>query len=235
MPLKLLRWRTDADLLANSQSGTPLPAGKLEFRQHCGMEAQGFSELAQLDGRVPLLSRAVSDQGAVYFCHSLPLASHSNLVSNGVVFYVMIQRALSRGAGSLGMARQWECGSSASALAADWVPLDDFSKDIRLSRRPLMTGLYSAGDTRIALNRPLTEDLAEVITDEQLQGLFDGLDYVRINEQSGSSSALANEVWRVFLMLMIVALLAEAVLCVPDPQRTSSRSRFADAKQPTRI
>ncbi|MDA1232421.1 MAG: hypothetical protein O2856_16735, partial [Planctomycetota bacterium] len=32
----------------------------------------------------------------------------------------------------------------------------------------------------------------------------------------GSTMALASEVWRAFLMLMIIALMAEAVLCVPD-------------------
>lgn len=229
-PLTLSRWRTDADLLSNSQSGQPLPAGELNILQFCDSELPKSSELARLENQTALLSRALSDRGAVYFCSTLPTAAHSNLVSNGVVFYVMIQRALARGSGALGAARQYECGRAEAAAAGAWSPLDKLSAEIRPSLRPLLMGLYRDQDTLVALNRPLAEDNPEILNDETLRTLFDGLDYVRINDQSGSTSPLAHEIWRAFLMLMIVALLAEAVLCVPDRPRPATALRNFGAR-----
>jgi hypothetical protein len=37
-----------------------------------------------------------------------------------------------------------------------------------------------------------------------------------IDDQAGAVGSLASEVWRMFLIAMIVALMAEAILCVPQ-------------------
>ncbi len=243
-PLAVTRWRTDADVLANSQSGTPLPAGQLDIHQVCSVEstvaassassaAEGSavagnessgdaselpsaSVLAQLDNRRGLLTRVLTEQGAVYFCSTIPVPSHSSLVSNGVVFYVMIQRALAQGAGALGQARNLECGSLASQAANNWKPVDDLTAAVMVSRRSLMPGIFAGDETLFAINRPLAEDTGSVLSDEVLQSIFGELDYTIINDQTDSGSELASEIWRAFLILMIVALLAEALLCVPE-------------------
>ena len=62
----------------------------------------------------------------------------------------------------------------------------------------------------------LNEDGVEVLSDGTLEQVLNGLNYTRIDDKAGSTMALASEVWRTFLMLMIVALMAEALLCVPE-------------------
>ena len=71
-------------------------------------------------------------------------------------------------------------------------------------------------DASFALNRPLKEDGVEVLSDGTLEQVLNGLNYTRIDDKAGSTMALASEVWRTFLILMIIALMAEALLCVPE-------------------
>ncbi len=210
------RWRLDADLLSNTLSGTPLPVGQLATYRSCEVVNEQATTLAHLEKGPPLLLRANTDQGAAWFCSTLPTTEYSNFVSNGITFYVMIQRAVARGAAALGEARQYDCGSLKSSIAEAWTPLDDISENILLSQRTLNNGLYETPEAAFALNRPLTEDAVEVVSDGTLEQVLNGLNYTRIDDKAGSSMALASEIWRTFLILMIVALMAEALLCVPE-------------------
>jgi hypothetical protein len=212
----LSRWRTDTDLLGNSQSGTPLPVGQVVAYRSCELVNENATVLAQLQKGPPLLVRSPTDQGAVWFCSTLPTTDHSSFVTNGITFYVMIQRAVARGAAALGEARQYDCGSLQAGIADSWKPLDDDSARILLSQRTINSGLYESEEAAFALNRPLEEDAVELVSDGTLEQVLNGLNYTRIDDKAGSAMALASEVWRTFLVLMIVALMAEALLSVPE-------------------
>jgi hypothetical protein len=212
----LSRWRTDTDLLGNSQSGTPLPVGQVVAYRSCELVNENATVLAQFEKGPPLLVRSPTDQGAVWFCSTLPTTDHSSFVTNGITFYVMIQRAVARGAAALGEARQYDCGSLQAGIAESWKPLDDDSGRILLSQRTINSGLYESEEAAFALNRPLEEDAVELVSDGTLEQVLNGLNYTRIDDKAGSAMVLASEVWRTFLVLMIVALMAEALLSVPE-------------------
>lgn len=212
----LARWRTDTDLLGNTASGSPLPVGQLQIFRACEIQGTNSTSLAQLDQGPPLLVRAATDRGAAWFCSTLPSTTHSNLVTNGITFYVLIQRAIARGAAVLGQARQYDAGGLSASALENVKPLDDLSAAVLLSQRPIHQGLYESADALLALNRPLSEDRIETVSNETLDQVFSGLDYTRIDDRAGSAMALATEVWRTFLIAMILALLAEALLCMPD-------------------
>lgn len=215
--LKVQRWRTDSGLLENTLSGAPLPVGELEIFKYCSLEHHESTILAQLPEGIPLVLRTNSNQGAAYFCSTLPSPGYSNLTSNGIVFYIMIHRALSRGAAMLGSAQQLTCGHIDPVSANDWRPLDDLSAEQLLSQRAINAGLYvDQKDVRIALNRPLVEDESQVVSEESLASTLNGINYTSINDEAGSAMALASEVWRSFLIIMIAALLLEGILCLPD-------------------
>ncbi|MEZ6127181.1 MAG: BatA domain-containing protein [Planctomycetaceae bacterium] len=209
-------WRTDSDLLANANSGAPLPVGQVQCYRACHLDVKLATSLWQLENGMPLLARAGTDRGAAYFCSTLPTTSSSNLISNGITFYVMTQRALARGAGALGRARQLSSGKVLAAVTENWTALDELSIDNYVSQRSLAAGLYRSDEQLLAINRPLEEDNAPVISNEALGQVLAGLEYTRIDDKVGAAMQLASEVWRTFLMLMIAALIAEALLCVPD-------------------
>ncbi|MEW4486789.1 BatA domain-containing protein [Thalassoglobus sp. JC818] len=216
------RWRTDSDLLANSMSGTPLPVGEIVVRKYCDLEAVESTMLAQLGDGVPLLSRVVTTQGAAYFCTTLPMSPHSNLADNGIVFFIMTHRALASGAAVLGASRNLIAGATSFQDVSDWVPLDDSTSEVLVSQRPFNSGVYQSKDSLVAINRPLAEDTGAIVSEESLEQVLSGLNYVIIDDQAGSQSALANEVWRTFLIAMIIALLLEAVLCLPDRETAAT-------------
>ncbi|GAB5441522.1 MAG: BatA domain-containing protein [Fuerstiella sp.] len=208
-------WRTDADLLANSQSGTPLPVGQVECYRVRELQVENESMLWQTESGLPLLTRMPTTSGGVWFCSTLPTPAYSSFVSNGITYYVMLQRALARGSAALGKARQLEAGALVQSTT-DWNPLDPATQQVLVSQRSLHSGLYESGDRFFALNRPEAEDNQLVVTDETLEEMLSGVDYTRIDDQVGGTMTLASEVWRTFLLLMIFALLAEALLCVPE-------------------
>ena len=229
------RWRLDADLLGNTLSGTPLPVGQLATYRSCEVVNEQATTLAQLEKGPPLLLRANTDQGAAWFCSTLPTTEYSNFVSNGITFYVMLQRAVARGAAALGEARQYDCGTLKSSIADAWTPLDDASQNVLLSQRTLNNGLYETPEAAFALNRPLSEDAVEVLSDGTLEQVLNGLNYTRINDKAGSSMALASEIWRTFLILMIIALMAEALLCVPDKVTNTVEEKSTKRDTPVQI
>ena len=222
IPVKIGRWRPEADLLASTRSGAPLPLGELKFHRHCEIQSEQTSVLGSLDGGDSLLLRALSDQGAVYFFSSRPGTRDSNLIDNGVVFYVMIQRALARGTAALTNAWHLECGDLAALSVIDWQPMDDLSSDVLVSARSFQAGLYADRDVRYALNRPLSEDSPETVSIEVVDSLFRGLDFTRLNDVAGSSVSLASELWRMFLLIMIMALVAESLLSLPGRRSKTS-------------
>ena len=208
-------WRGDADLLAHVESGDALPLNELRTYRYRSFESPG-TPLARFDDDAPLLTRVATDRGAVYFCSTLPTAQFSSLEREGVIFYVILQRALDQGCRALAVASQRDAGPDVLIDRNEWelvAPADDSPL---LSQRGLHAGVYRDGAYWTAVNRSQIEDSAVAAPVEAVDALFDGMSYRRIDVDVGDTSALASELWRIFLIAMIVALLVEAVLSLPS-------------------
>ncbi len=228
-------WRRDEDLLAQTQSGAALPVGQLQVRRACGLSGGELTQLATLKGGAPLLARAEKvDGGSVYFCATTAAGGDSSLATGGVVLYVLVQRAMAAGAGSLGTTRQLAAGEPTRDDPAKWQRIAGGDEAIS-TEYAAHRGVYASGPRLIAVNRPSAEESASVMADRRVDELFRGLDYSRVDDRAGSLSSLIQEIWRMFLVAMIVALVAEAALCLPRPARASaspgagSGSSFAGA------
>ena len=185
-------WRTSDDLLSQTQGGTALPVGELEVGRHCVIGGD-TTPLARLSTNEALLTR-VTDAN-VYFLGTLPGSSSSSLARDGVVFYVMFQRAIAEGGKTLGNAQMRDATNAHSVSIVD-----------------------EANDKLMAYNRPAREDSPLMLSDESVDELFAGLQFRRVNEQVENENSLANEIWRTFLLLMALAIIGEAILCLP-PKR----------------
>jgi hypothetical protein len=210
-------WRGEDDLLAHTQSGQSLPVGQLEIRRHCGLSGD-FTALTKLRGGAPLLARATIKGGPVYFCATTAAGGDSSLATSGVVLYVLVQRALAAGAAVLGHTRQLTAGDVSGEDAGVWKRIAGTEAAISTDF-PFHQGVYSAGERLIAVNRAAPEDLAPVLSGRRVAELFRGLDFDRVDDKAGSVGPLFEEIWRLFLVGMLVAMLAEAVLCLPKVAR----------------
>jgi hypothetical protein len=206
-------------VLARTLSGAALPVGQLEVRQYCKVSGDA-TPLATLAGGSPLLSRVPTEQGAVYFWATTPSPRDSSLASSGVVLYAFVQRALATGAAQLSKARQIDAGVDDNESASAWVRLSEEEQGLSTESR-FQRGVYSAGDRLLAVNRPVSEDNIIEVADGRVSGLFRGLDFARVDEQAGNLNALIQEIWRVFLVMMLIALVLEAALCLPKVARTA--------------
>ena len=214
-------WRESSDLLADVASGRALPVGDLRVTRGRTIEGDGTT-LARLDTGVPFLVRATTTTGGVYFVASMPSEEMSNLATDGVVLVAMVHRALDEGSRSLRATGQRDAGAELTFLDRRRVMhLEDAP---RLStERNLHAGVLEFEGEWIALNRPIAEDVAPTAAPRDIDRAFAGLDYRRVTDDGKSDGALVEEIWRIFLILVVVALLVEAVLCLVD-QKDERRS-----------
>lgn len=219
-PVTIGTWRDDSGLLRNTLSGASLPVGDLKTYRYCGLDSDG-SILARFDNGDSLLTQANTNDGEVYFCTTWPRASHSSLARDGVVFYVMLQRALEGGAASLSNVKQLTAGEGRHD-SSQWQPMPTGQDAVLSSERAYHSGAYQNGEQLLALNRPEAEDRENILSDSKIGELFGGLDYFVVNDQLDSGTALASEIWKTFLVAMAIALIIEALLCVPPKKETSS-------------
>ena len=212
-------WRGDTDLLGHVESGDALPMNEIQTYRYRSFESTG-TPLARYNDDAPLLTRVATDRGAVYFCSTLPTAQFSSLEREGVIFYVILQRALNQGCQALAVVSQRDAGPDVLADRNGWesvAPVDDSDAPLHLSsQRGLHAGVYRDGAYWTAVNRSQLEDSATSVSAETVDALFDGMSYRRIDVDVGDTSALASELWRIFLIAMIVALLVEAALSLPS-------------------
>ncbi|MCH5377647.1 MAG: hypothetical protein JJ992_27130, partial [Planctomycetes bacterium] len=210
-------WRGDQDLLAHAISGQALPVGDLQIRRYCQLSGE-FTALATLQDGTPLIARVTTDRGGVYFWTTTAAPADSSLARDGVVLYVGLQRALSAGAAVLGNTRNVVAGRPPADISASWQRLAGAEQALSTDYA-YQAGVYAVGDRLLAVNRDEAEDQAPVLADSRVAELFGGLDFARVDGRAGSVRSLVQEIWRLLLAAMIVAMVIEAVLCLPKPRR----------------
>lgn len=218
-------WRNDDDVLQQTQTGTALPLDSLKVFRYCSLNGNHRS-LAKLDDGSPLLARRESNGGSVYFCSTLPTQSFSSLGRNGVVVFAMLHRILAGSKESIGAAKQFDAGALMANKTKNMKVLAG-DKSLAISaERPFRAGVYSNESKLIALNRPAAEDRSDVLAKAEIKKLFEGLDFRILDDQLGNEQSLASEIWRSFMVLMGIALIAEALLCLP-PKPESIEANMA--------
>jgi hypothetical protein len=224
-PLAPESWRTDQDLLANTLSGGALPLGELEIRRSCALEGEHVA-LASLPGGAPFIARAAG-AGGVCFCTTTPSARDSSLASEGIVLYALVQRAVDRGRAVLGRARQLDAGPEAAELAAtgtSWSRLA--GPDAAPSTEAgLHAGVFAAGERLFAVNRPAAEDVSAIVADDRIDALFRGLSFSRTTGRAGDGESIVQEIWRAFLIAMLLAIIGEGLLSLPRRREAEQASR----------
>ena len=226
-PLRPTSWRADEGLLAATFTGTALPVGELEIRRTCGIAGEGTPLAVLPDGR-PLLVRAASDRGGVSFLATTPALRDSDLADNGVVLYAVVQRAIDAGLAAVGHARQVDAGEHVlggeTAHAVGHEPWRQIAGPPAASTEAgFHPGVYALHGRLVAVNRPAAEDAAAIVGDRDVDQLFQGLSFTRFEQKTGGIGNIVEEIWRLFLMALVLALIAEGLLCLPRRMDRVSR------------
>ncbi len=151
------------------------------------------------------------------------------MARDGVVMYALLHRTLNEAVVSLGKAQMRACAAGALGSNPEtWHEVSSGNDSSVGESRPLSSGVFASGERLVALNRPPSEDQAKVLSSQELNDLFAGLDFRILNDSLENGKNLTSEVWRTFLWLVGLAILGEAILCMP-PKRTANPQGLATA------
>jgi hypothetical protein len=210
-------------------NGTALPVGQLGIKRICRVQGEGTA-LATIQDNIPLLMRIDADEaeeGDVYVCTTTPSSRDSTLARDGIVMYIAIQRVLAAGAQRVGTAKMITAKESEKSTIAkelfDQAMLESGEATSFSNQYSQQAGVYRAQELLIAQNRSREEDRSERVADETLAGLFGDLKWSRI-ESGATAKSLVQEIWKWFVIAMIVALIVEAVLCIPKKRAPIART-----------
>ncbi|MHB8522239.1 MAG: BatA domain-containing protein [Limisphaerales bacterium] len=223
---RINRWDEEQGPLAKTDEGLSLPLAQATFQLRQLVVGQKSVLAAFTDG-APFLTRQSLGRGEVFFCASLPDPAWSSL-GEGPVLVPLLQRLLQAGSRRLQQVASVACGElSAADLARRWEPVEaNTPKDIRVH-----AGVYRSGNRLMAVNRPATEDDTEILESDQARRLFGSLPFQTLEERRGRSTSLQGEIWRLFLLGMLLFLLVEGLLIRP-PRTPLSQNTLGRATQP---
>ena len=131
--------------------------------------------------------------------------------------YIAIQRVLAAGSARIGTTRMALVGQSTAQLFDNAIQSagDGSVLSNQFSQHP---GVYQSDDLLIAQNRHGDEDSGRLVSAETLSSLFGALDWTRI-EVGATARSLVQEIWRWFVIVMLLAMVVEALLCMPKRRR----------------
>ncbi|MGZ4987167.1 MAG: hypothetical protein ACXWBP_03920, partial [Limisphaerales bacterium] len=207
---RVAHWDEDQGPLAKTDERASLPLGQTAVQKRQLITGQKNAVAAFEDGAAFLVRQSLG-KGEVYFCATLPNYNWSSL-ADGPVLVPMLQRLVQTGSRRLQQASIIACGElSASDQSKKWDSVDSSQhKDIFTQ-----AGVYRAGDRFLAVNRPASEDEPEVLDTVQAHKLFGDLPFQTMQDRRSPLSQLQGEIWRVFLVIMLLFLIAEGILILP--------------------
>ncbi|MCG3149364.1 MAG: hypothetical protein PCFJNLEI_02824 [Verrucomicrobiae bacterium] len=223
---RITTWRVTDGPLASSDEGDELPVREVSVTRRAAIPATG-TVLATFEDGKPFLTREQVGKGFLYSCATLPASSWSSL-AEGTVLVPLVQRILREGGRRLGAVLSQTCGVEALGEA----------RRIDKETGHGEAGIYQRGAELIAVNRPASEDVEEFAEPDMVKALF-GTVPVRVFEEKDQTGKLAGEIWRVFVWLMLLALISEAVLTTSGVGATSAprldpQNRRGDAAPTTK-
>lgn len=205
-------WNKADGPLRNGLEGTQIPVPKLKAIQRRFLLGEATT-LASWDDGKPFLIRKVIGNGTAIFASTLPDYTWSNL-GDADVLLPSVQRLIDVGDTRFGSAFSAFAGSQQSFTShgETRTRLDTHAKSTS-TNAPYEAGVWKLGDRLLATNRPKSEDQWQILSPQKLNNLLEGVPY-KLFEDQGQSDSLAREIWRAFLVAMLIFLITEAILCL---------------------
>jgi hypothetical protein len=208
-------WNHSDGPLRDGIDGTPIPAERLKAIRR-QIPLGDATALARWEDGEPVITRRIVDHGTAWFVGSLPDYTWSNL-GDADVLLPAVQRILAAGADRFDASYLTTVGTDAAQpLAGETrTRIDDYGTPDPANAAH-ESGIFRLGERLLAINRPAQEDNPEILTREQLDQALEGTRFTLL-DQAGQADdpSLSRDVWRAFLIGVLLFLISEAILCLP--------------------
>ena len=209
-------WNHSDGPLRDGLDGTPLPAERLKAIRR-QLPLGDATPLAPWEDGEPFLTRRIVDRGTAWLVAATPDYTWSNL-GDADVLLPLVQRIVALGSERFDASYLAYVGSDAakSLPGETRTRTDDYGTPDPANADHL-AGIFKLDGRLLALNRPAAEDAPEILSREALDTALEGSGYTLL-EQAGQASdpTLSRDVWRAFLMAVLLFFISEAVLCLPN-------------------
>jgi len=208
-------WNHSDGPLRDGIDGTPIPAERLRAIRRQIPQGDA-SPLARWEDEEPFITRRIVDHGTAWFLGTTPDYTWSNL-GDADVLLPTVQRIIAAGADRFDASYLTTVGSDATQLLAGETRtrLDDYGTPDP-ANADYQSGIFRLGERLLAVNRPVQEDAPEVLSRESLDIALAGTNYTLL-DQAGQANdpSLSRDVWRAFLIAVLLFFISEAILCLP--------------------
>ena len=223
----LTEWNHADGPLRDGIDGTPVSADRLKAIRR-QMPVGDTAPLARWEDGETFIARRIVDRGTAWFLGSIPDYTWSNL-GDADVLLPAVQRILTAGASRFDASYLATVGSESARLFPGETRsrLDDYGTPDP-ANAAYESGIFRLGERLLALNRPPQEDAPEILSREELNAALDGTGFTLL-DQAGQADdpTLARDVWRAFLVAMLLFLTAEALLCLPKREVSQALPQFS--------
>lgn len=219
-------WNQTDGPLRNGLEGTQIPMGKLKAIKRRLITGEATS-LAGWDDKQSFMSRSVHGAGTVIFVSTAPDFKWSNLAEADFILPI-VQRTLEKGSDRFDAGFNTDVGSKQSLTI---LPGETRTREDNYSESSPINGDYEAGvwkmgEKIIATNRPETEDNWIITSEDDLKSALEETPYQLFEDKGSEDDSFAQEIWRAFLVAMLVFLITEAFLCL-NPKRKKTINKVA--------
>ncbi len=219
-------WRRDEGPFRDGQDGNSIPLQQLRAIKRLPLlPASDAIPLASWDDGSPLMVRKILGQGTAHLLTTLPDYRWSDLEQTAL-HLVLVQRLLEVGAKRLDE-------SSQVAGQTPHTPASLVEAALTPGNYPISAGIYQTEEGLLALNLPAGElSLAKLDPSEIEQTLLPDTKVSFFEQKTEADQSLLQEIWRPFLIIMLLLLLIEAILTL-NKKPASPKVNVDPSKSPT--
>lgn len=224
-------WDQQSGPVAKTAEGFSLPLDKNNFLKRRILQSSG-SSIVQFTDEMSFLLQTRNGKGRTYWMSSLPITDWSTL-GQGFSFVPILQRILVEASGRFVAPVQIEAGrfflDDENVSLSDWRPV--FPQIIGMNPQ-LQSGVYKNGERLIAVNPPTEEFGTNFYNGGDLKPLLGAMDLTVVNAETKptgndqDNNELQSELWKIFLLSMIVFLGLESFFTLPPSQTSVSNERI---------